>query len=39
MAEDWGGEMKSGESELEGGRGNGGPISPFPARNISARPA
>lgn len=39
MAEDWGGEMKSGESELEGGRGNGGPISAFPARNVSARPA
>lgn len=31
-AEDLGGEMKSGESELEGGRGNGGQISAFPVR-------
>lgn len=30
MAEDWGGEMKSGESELERGRCNGGPTSAFP---------
>lgn len=31
MAEESGGEMKSGESELEGGRRNGGQISAFPA--------
>lgn len=30
MAVESGGEMKSGESELEGGRGNGGQISAFP---------
>lgn len=32
MAEESGGKMKSGESELEGGRGNGGQISAFPVR-------
>lgn len=31
QAEDWGGETKSGESQLEGRRGNGGQISAFPA--------
>lgn len=30
MAEDSGGKMKSGESELEGRQGNGGQISAFP---------
>lgn len=32
-AEDWGGEMKSGESQLEGGRGSGGQISALPSRH------
>lgn len=40
MAGDSGGEMKSGEGELEGGRGNAGQISAFfqrAAANVSAR--